>query len=200
MPGSATTARRRARTRMAALALGALALAGCADAFSPRGHARDGTVVQLSPATRAELVSPAPGTLELRFVGETGERVQSFQGEVRFRASRYRVVSATAPNGTSASWHAVDPGRIRFAGVATEGITGQALVLRFEAGDSFEADDFELAVEEAILRADVHAAAAVRFTGMETDEAVRTVPATASRSTSSTTSASAAAADEGAAA
>lgn len=160
----------RARLRMAAVALAALAMASCTDALSPRHHDRDGTVVQLSQATRAELVSPAPGTLELRFVAETGgERVQSFQGEIRFKASRYRVLSATAGGGTSATWHAPDSGRIRFAGVATEGITGQAIVFRFEAGESFKATDFQLAMEEAVLRADVKAAAAVRFSAADAD-------------------------------
>ena len=70
--GTAAHGRGLARLRMAVVALGALALASCADAFSPPNHDRDGTVVQLSPATRAELASPAPGTLELRFVPETG--------------------------------------------------------------------------------------------------------------------------------
>jgi hypothetical protein len=153
----------RARLRMAAAAL-CLALASCTDALSPRQHDREGTVVQLSQATRAELVSPAPGTLELRFVTEAGgERVQSFQGEIRFRASRHRVVSATVENGASATWHAVEPGRIRFAGVATEGITGRGIVFRFEESESFRATDFQLAVEEAILRADVKSAAVVRY-------------------------------------
>lgn len=153
----------RARLRMAAVTL-CLALASCTDALSPRQHAREGTVVQLSQTTRAELVSATPGTLELRFVAEAGgERVQSFQGEIRFRGSRYRVLSATAENGTSATWHAVEPGRIRFAGVATEGITGRGIVFRFEESESFRAADFQLAVEEAILRADVTSAALVRY-------------------------------------
>ena len=162
--------RRVARLRMAAVTLGALALAACADAFSPPGHDRDGTVVQLSPATRAELVAPAPGSLELRFVPEAGgERVQSFQGEIRFKASRYRVLSATAGEGTTANWHVVEPGRIRFAGVATEGITGQGIAFRFEAGESFRAGDFQLVIEEATLRSDLNAAA-VRFSGADTPE------------------------------
>ncbi|HEU4562149.1 MAG TPA: dockerin type I repeat-containing protein, partial [Longimicrobium sp.] len=161
MHNSGTTAR--ARLRMAAIALGALALASCTDAFSPRNHGRDGTVVQLSPDTRAELVSPSPGTLELRFVaGPERERVQSFQGEIRFEASRYRVVSATAGEGATASWHGVEPGRIRFAGVATDGTAGRGIVFRFEEGESFRADDFRLVVEEAVLRSELNAAP-VRF-------------------------------------
>lgn len=189
--GTAPRGRRHARLRMAALAFGALALASCADALSPRHHDRDGTVVHLSPATRAALVSSAPGSLELRFdAGTGGERVQSFQGEIHFKASRYRVVSATAAGGASASWHAVEPGRIRFAGVATEGITGPAIVFRFEEGDSFQAADFQLTVEEAILRADVQAAAALRFSA--SDAAPRAVPG-ASASTSTSTNATPAA-------
>lgn len=152
-----------ARLRMAAIALGALALASCTDALSPRNHGRDGTVVQLSPHTRAELVSPGPGTLELRFVAGPGrERVQSFQGEIRFEASRYRVLSAAAGEGATASWHGVEPGRIRFAGVATDGVAGRGIVFRFEEGESFRADDFRLVVEEAVLRSDLDAAP-VRF-------------------------------------
>jgi hypothetical protein len=153
-----------ARLRMVAIALGALALASCTDALSPRNHGREGTVVQLSPDTRAELVSPGAGTLELRFVAGPGrERVQSFQGEIRFKASRYRVLSATAGEGAAASWHGVEPGRIRFAGVATEGIAGRGIVFRFEEGESFRADDFQLVMEEAVLRSALDAAP-VRFT------------------------------------
>ncbi|HYR10684.1 MAG TPA: dockerin type I repeat-containing protein, partial [Longimicrobium sp.] len=166
--GTAAHDRGLTRLRMAAVVLGALAVASCADAFSPRAHDRDGTVVQLSPGTRAELASPAPGTLELRFVPETGsERVQSFQGEIRFKASRYRVLSATTGEGATASWHLVEPGRIRFAGVATEGITGRGISFRFEESESFEAGDFQLVIEEALLRSDLNAAA-VRFAGPET--------------------------------
>jgi len=165
--GTAARGRGLARLRLAAVTLGTLALAGCADAFSPRTHDRDGTVVQLSARTRAELASPAPGTLELSFVQETGsERVQSFQGEIRFKPSWYRVLSATAGDGATASWHVVEPGRIRFAGVATEGITGRGISFRFEAGESFKAGDFELVIEEALLRSDLNAAA-VRFAAPE---------------------------------
>ncbi|HEV3049292.1 MAG TPA: dockerin type I repeat-containing protein, partial [Longimicrobium sp.] len=179
----------RARLRMAAVTL-LLALASCTDALSPRQHGRDGTTVHLSQTTRAELVSPAPGTLELRFVTEAGgERVQSYQGEIRFRASQHRVLSATAENGTSATWHAVEPGRIRFAGVATEGIAGRGIVFRFEESESFRAADFQLAVEEAILRADVKSAAVVRFSAAD---AGGTAPAAAAGASASASAAPAA--------
>ncbi|HEY0026082.1 MAG TPA: dockerin type I repeat-containing protein [Longimicrobium sp.] len=152
----------RARRLAAALAA-ALALGSCADAMVPGLHDRDGWAMQLSPATRAELESPRARTLELRFdAGDGPERVQSFQGEIRFDAARYRVAEVTAPGGVSLAWHSPAAGRIRFAGVAVDGIQGTGLVVRFEDGASFRAADFQLSIEEAILRPNVEGAAFIR--------------------------------------
>ena len=162
--------------RRAAVLVSTIALSSCGDLFTPRQHGEGGPGVQLTPTMRAALVSPSSQALELRFERTGGqERVQSIQGDIRFDPKRYHVVSVTGAPGASFTWHMAEPGRIRFAGVAVEGMDNVGVLLRFEKGPVFRAADFRLSVEEAVLRSDVRSASFVRAGEPRSDAPARSV-------------------------
>ena len=75
--------------------------------------------------------------------------VSSYQGEFRFDPDALSVVSGSFPKGILGAWNEIEPGRIRFAGVAMDGLgETAALGLTVQAKRPLQATDFHVAMEE----------------------------------------------------
>ena len=93
-----------------------------------------------SGATRVEVrLTTAPG------VGA----VASFQGIVQLPAGTPPVAAGEFPAGIVGAWNEVEPGRVRFAGVATQGLT-QPLVLVLRVPGALAGETVRVALEEAV--------------------------------------------------
>jgi len=79
------------------------------------------------------------------------EAVASWQGELRYAAGRMSLAGAELPAGVTGAWNEVEPGRIRFAGIALAGAgDGAVLTFRFKPTGEITADAFTLAMEEVV--------------------------------------------------
>jgi len=75
------------------------------------------------------------------------DRVAAFQGEIRM-AQGLQALDVSFPEGVLGAWNVVEPGRLRFAGVALEGVgSGAALLLRLGPGPALSSEVFQVTVE-----------------------------------------------------
>lgn len=111
----------------------------------------------LTPGVHAVVVvaSPAPGSapevqLHLRRE-EVPTPIASYQGELRYDVSRLTVQGGAFPAGVVGAWNEVEPGRIRFAAAAPEGLAGSlALTLRATPRGAMDASAFQVRMEELV--------------------------------------------------
>ena len=133
-------------TRWAGLAL--LGLAGSLQAQQPTAaaHREPG----IHPVLVVTGESAAGATLELYLERvQVAEEVASVQGELRFDPTRVRVTAGQVPRGMTGAWNQAGPGRIRFAGIAPEGIgPGPVLALTLAVRQPVAAETFELTIQE----------------------------------------------------
>lgn len=140
-----------------ALALGLGLLAGCENAVQPQ----EPNVLQgLAPGIHPIVVlasksgSSASVELHLKRVG-VDAKIASFQGELDFAADRLTLAGAELSPGVMGAWHESEPGKVRFAGAAMEGVgDGPVLRLRFTAAGPVDGDAFRVKVEELVSSAD----------------------------------------------
>lgn len=139
--------------RWAAAAAVLVLLGGCdnalqtqtepAPALTPGVHA----VVVVAPAAPG---SPAEVQLHLRREG-VQTSIASYQGEMRYDVSRMTVQGGSFPSGVVGAWNEVEPGRIRFAAAATEGLPGTlALTLRATPRGEIGESAFQVRMEELV--------------------------------------------------
>lgn len=118
--------------------------------------------------TQTEAVAPVPGVHAVVVVppAAPGEPVQvqlhlrreaveaaiaSYQGELRYDVSRLQVQGGSYPAGVVGAWNEVEPGRIRFAAAAADGLAGSlALTLRATPRGEIGADAFQVQMEELV--------------------------------------------------
>lgn len=82
------------------------------------------------------------------------DEVASYQGELRYDATRLHLSAAAFPAGAAGVWNEVEPGRLRFAGAAPGGVGDAAvLTLRFARSGPVEAAGFTVAMEEVVAQA-----------------------------------------------
>lgn len=130
----------------AAAALLAL-LGGCDNTLQTQTE----TPVVLAPGVHAVVVvSPAEVQLHLRREGvETP--IASYQGEMRYDVSRLTVQGGSFPSGVMGAWNEVEPGRIRFAAAAPEGLQGSlALTLRTTPRGEVGESAFQVRMDELV--------------------------------------------------
>ncbi|HLM66639.1 MAG TPA: hypothetical protein VK358_03885, partial [Longimicrobium sp.] len=141
----------RARQALAATAA-AGALAACDKPAPVEAGAEP--AVQLSPGIHPQVqVGPRTGdsvTVQLLLQRvEVTSRVSSFQGELTFDPGQVSVGGATLPNGVVGAWNQPQPGRVRVAGAAVDGMDdGPVLTLRVAAPATVDASAFQFTVEE----------------------------------------------------
>lgn len=81
------------------------------------------------------------------------QTVASWQGELRYDAEGMEILDAAFADGLVGAWHLVEPGRLRFAGIALEGLKGTAaLELTVRAGRVPRRGDFTVKLEEVVGR------------------------------------------------
>jgi hypothetical protein len=111
----------------------------------------------LTPGVHAVVVV-APGTggsatevqLHLRRQG-VATPIASYQGEMRYDVSALTVQGGSFPAGVVGAWNEVEPGHIRFAAVATEGLPGTlALTLRATPRGEIGESAFRVRMEELV--------------------------------------------------
>lgn len=79
------------------------------------------------------------------------ERVASWQGVLRYDPEVLEVLDGTFGDGLVGAWHVVEPGVLRFAGIAIEGLRGgAALDLTVRAARVPAARDLLVVVEEVV--------------------------------------------------
>lgn len=82
---------------------------------------------------------------------EVAEQVASYQGELRYDTGRMKLSAAELPGGVAGAWNEVEPGRVRFAAAALEGVgDAPVLTLRFAPTGRIERSGFTLDVEEIV--------------------------------------------------
>lgn len=142
-------------TRTVAGALLGVGLAACEPAApvapepptEPLGPGIHPTLVVASQTGDSAVVE-----LHLRRV-QIPDEVASYQGELRYDAARLKLSAAAFPAGAAGVWNEVEPGRLRFAGAAPEGVRdGAVLALRFARSGAVEAAGFSVAMEEVVAR------------------------------------------------
>lgn len=75
----------------------------------------------------------------------------SYQGELRYDPKAVEVVEGSFPEGLLGAWNLVEPGLIRFAGIAPDGLNGvAALDLKVRALRLPSARDFQVQIEELV--------------------------------------------------
>ncbi|HEX6370699.1 MAG TPA: hypothetical protein VF006_17385 [Longimicrobium sp.] len=111
--------------------------------LAPGVHA----VVVVAPAAPG---SPAEVQLHLRRQGvETP--IASYQGELRYDASRMTVQGGSFPAGVMGAWNEVEPGRVRFAAAAPDGLSGSlALTLRATPKGEIGESAFQVRMDELV--------------------------------------------------
>lgn len=114
-----------------------------APVLAPGVHA----VVVVLPGTAG---NPAEVQLHLRRQGvETP--IASYQGELRYDVARLTVQGGAFPAGAVGAWNEVEPGRIRFAAAAPDGLAGSlALTLRASPRGELEKSAFQVRMEELV--------------------------------------------------
>ena len=139
--------------RAACALLAAGVSAGCDNTVQP--EARD-PLAGLAPGIHPVVVvtgrSGDTTTLELR-LHQVGVKaiVASYQGQLGFDGGAVRVAGARVPDGIAGAWNEVQPGRVRFAGAALDGIGERPmLVLRAVSAAPVEAATFTLEMEEVV--------------------------------------------------
>ncbi|HEX8395786.1 MAG TPA: hypothetical protein VF665_25760 [Longimicrobium sp.] len=157
----------------AALVLGT-ALAGCGDLLGTekKGEPAEPAITFTEPGIYPVLVvaqqtaDSARLELHLKRVAVT-ERVASVQGELKFDATKLALGAVTVGDGITGATNETTAGTLRFAGVATAGIDGGAvLTLSFATRAPVAAEAFELNVEEIIASEDfVNLGSRVRMQG-----------------------------------
>jgi hypothetical protein len=141
--------------RRAAGALLCVAVAACEQPPTPVAPADP---VPAGPGIHPVLVVPVEAgdsaTVELHLlrVG-VPDAVASFQGELRYDATRLKLARAAFPSGVAGLWNEVEPGRVRIASAAPEGLgNGAVVTLRFARGGAVDATAFSVAVEEVVAQ------------------------------------------------
>jgi hypothetical protein len=140
-------------SRRSAALLAGVALAACEG--QPVAPQTADPLAGMGPGIHPVLVvAPAEGgaqvDLHLRRV-QVEVSVASYQGELRYDAGAMRLSSAQLPAGVVGAWNEVQPGRVRFAGVAPSGVgDGAVLTLRFAAASQPARESFGLVMEELI--------------------------------------------------
>ncbi|HEX5871486.1 MAG TPA: hypothetical protein VFY65_13765 [Longimicrobium sp.] len=138
--------------RAAALLLG-VALAACDE--QPIATQTADPLAGMGPGIHPVLVvAPADGgaqvELHLRRV-QVEAQVASYQGELRYDAGAMHLSGAQLPAGVVGAWNEVQPGHVRFAGVAPSGVgEGAVLTLRFAAAAQPARESFGLVMEEVV--------------------------------------------------
>ena len=138
--------------RAAALLLG-VALAACDE--QPVATQTADPLAGMGPGIHPVLVvAPAEGgaqvELHLRRV-QVKAQVASYQGELRYDAGAMHLSGAQLPAGVVGAWNEVQPGHVRFAGVAPSGVgEGAVLTLRFAAAAQPARESFGLVMEEVV--------------------------------------------------
>lgn len=133
-------------------ALAALAAAGVLSACEPATAPED-PYAHLPAGIHPVLVADQDGTggtveLHLRRV-EVADLVAGVQGEIHFDAERLALQGASFAEGAAGMWNPTAPGRIRFAGVDTDGFADAAvLTLRFRGDVRGAARTFVVRLEE----------------------------------------------------
>ena len=102
-------------------------------------------VVVVAPAAAG---APAEVQLHLRRQGVESP-LASYQGELRYDVSRLTVQGGGFPAGVVGAWNEVEPGRIRFAAAAPEGLGGTlALTLRATPRGEIGESAFQVRLDE----------------------------------------------------
>lgn len=111
--------------------------------LTPGVHA----VVVVAPGAAG---SPSEVQLHLRRQGvETP--IASYQGELRYDVERLTVQGGSFPAGVVGAWNEVEPGRVRFAAAAPEGLPGTlALTLRATPRGEIGESAFQVRMEELV--------------------------------------------------
>lgn len=77
--------------------------------------------------------------------------IESYQGQISFDASIGTIRRAELPSGVVGSWHEAEPGQVRFAGAAVEGVQGEPLlVLWMSSRRLIRPHDFTVEMEEVV--------------------------------------------------
>ncbi|HEY0019367.1 MAG TPA: hypothetical protein VGC13_23905 [Longimicrobium sp.] len=145
--------RNRIRARRWAAAAAVLALlGGCDNTLQTQTE----TPI-LAPGVHAVVVVPpaAPGSptevqLHLRREGVVTP-IASYQGELRYDASLLTVQGGAFPAGVMGAWNEVEPGRVRFAAAAPDGLGGSlALTLRATPRGEIGESAFQVRMQELV--------------------------------------------------
>jgi hypothetical protein len=108
-----------------------------------------------TPGVHAEVVVPpaaagAPAEVQLHLRREGVETpIASYQGELRYDVSRLQLQGGSFPAGVVGAWNEVEPGRVRFAAAAPEGLGGTlALTLRALPRGEVAESTFQVRMDE----------------------------------------------------
>lgn len=139
-----------------------LALVGCRDVLSSQGGEKK-TPPEPDPGTetRGPGIHPVlvvtrqdadSATVELRLERvQVTAKVASFQGELVYGTEALTLGRAAVAQGITGASNETQPGTVRFAGVAMDGLEdGPVLTLRFATRRAPKAEDFRLSVEELV--------------------------------------------------
>ena len=136
-----------------ALLCTSLALGSC---DSPAEPGDEDVLRDLGPGIHPILVlasqTSGEATLELHLERvEVDVTVSGFQGELTFDTRHLTFVDGTLPGHITGAWHEVERGRLRFAGIALDGVGDDVvLALRFRTRKQVSAEAFTLRLEEVI--------------------------------------------------
>lgn len=104
---------------------------------------------QVTPRVTAT-VAAGETRLEVRLVSAPGVgAIASVQGEVQLPAGSRPVAAAEFAAGVVGAWNEAEPGRIRFAGVAAQGL-GEAPVFVLRLPGAVAAERVRVVLEEAV--------------------------------------------------
>jgi hypothetical protein len=136
-------------------------LGGCRDEpLGVRGEGQPLELNDLRPGFHPVLSSPelsewtagAPVFLRFHLVDvDVGADVQSIQGELRYDAKVMEPIALEFPEGILGAWNEVEPGTIRYAGVAVDGVGDRAFFeLLVEAKRPIQRHHLKMTVEEVV--------------------------------------------------
>lgn len=138
---------------MLAVVLTSLVLGSC---DSPAEPGEEDVLRGLGPGIHPVLAvasrTAGETTIELHFEQvDVDVELSGFQGELTFDTSDLTFAGADLPGHITGAWNEVERGRVRFAGVALDGVgENHVLTLRFRTRQQVSASAFTLRIEEVI--------------------------------------------------